>query len=161
MHALLCMCVYTNCHTYTRTHTNIYKNELSTLTKIMCYHHVYLDRSWAAPFEMYDLRMYRHTLGQPLTDADILSIAFEAIPTAAQPQFTNAQCLQITDPKMEDQAWKDVFGNSCDWCKFLSLHFCSLCFHIFHRNCCAGMPSYSPTNLQCLLPSGHTRHSSW
>jgi hypothetical protein len=80
---------------------------------------------------MYDLRMYRHTLGQPLTDADILSIAFEAIPTAAQPQFTNAQCLQITDPKMEDQAWKDVFGNSCDWCKFLSLHFCSLCFHIF------------------------------
>jgi hypothetical protein len=58
---------------------------------------------------------YIHSSGSPLQHTDIYSIAFEQIPTAAAAVFANAKCLQMTDTQMEDQSWRDVFGNSCDW----------------------------------------------
>ena len=79
--------------------------------------HVYLNRTWAHEIEIFDMREYVHTAGFPLQAADIYSIAFEPTPAAAQTYFADAKCLQITDPNMEDKGWKDVFMNSCDWCK--------------------------------------------
>jgi len=79
--------------------------------------HVCLNRTWAHEIEIFDMREYVHTAGSPLQAADIYSIAFEPTPAAAQTYFADAKCLQITDPNMEDKAWKDIFMNSCDWCK--------------------------------------------
>ena len=105
-----------------------------------CNMDLFIGRSWAFPHEIYDVRQYVHVPGQPLKDADIKAIAFEAIPTAASQYFVNSQCLQITDPKMEDQGWTDVFGNSCDWCKSCK----EVC-------ACLAQPPPATTPLECFI----------
>lgn len=59
--------------------------------------------------------------------SDIYRIAFESIPAAASNVFANAKCLQMSDPAMEDQGWKDVFGNSCEWYHKHRIQFPELC----------------------------------
>jgi hypothetical protein len=99
--------------------------------------HLDVGRDWAQEVEIYDMRQYVHTAGSPLRAADIYSIAFEPFPAVVANTFDNAVCLQITDPKMEDQGWRDVFMNSCDWCKlFVCLCLCTRvhCIMLVHRH---------------------------
>jgi hypothetical protein len=92
-----------------------------------------MHRDWAQEIEMYDVRQYVHTAGSPLRAADINSIAFEPFPAGnllVTNTFANSVCLQISNPKMEDQGWRDVFMNSCDWCK-LCVCLC-VCVYALH-----------------------------
>jgi len=62
-----------------------------------------------------------------MSHSDIERIASETIPAAASNFFANAKCLQMSDPAMEDKAWKDVFGNSCEWYHKFRTKFPELC----------------------------------
>ena len=70
---------------------------------------------YGAETEVFDLRMYKHAVNAPLSAADIFAIANDAIPAHALPYFSDAQCLRLSDVRMEDQGWADVYGNTCEW----------------------------------------------
>ena len=89
---------------------------------------------------------YVHKFGSPLQHSDIKSIAFEPIPTAAATAFANAICLPITDPKMEDRTWTDVFGNSCDWYHKHRKTFPKLCAGLDVRENC---PQACQSKFEC------------
>lgn len=61
--------------------------------------------------ELYDLRMYVHTPGNPLTARDVLAIAKGATPGISE----NYKCLPIESESMVDTTWKDTWGHSCQW----------------------------------------------
>ena len=110
--------------------------------------------SWASEVELYDVRMYKHKNGSPLQHSDIFSIAFEPTPPAAATVFANAKCLQITDPAMEDQSWKDVFGNSCDWYHKHRKSFPELCAGQDVRNAC---PQACQSKFECYRKFVHPK----
>jgi hypothetical protein len=116
-----------------------------------------MQRGWAQEIEIYDMRQYVHMAGSPLRAADIYSIAFEPFPAGnllVTNTFANSVCLQITDPKMEDQGWRDVFMNSCDWCKLCVCLCVFVCMHCI-------MQSPSPCTVVRACTENNTVYLRW
>ncbi|EKX42859.1 hypothetical protein GUITHDRAFT_140993 [Guillardia theta CCMP2712] len=67
--------------------------------------------TYGAPIELYDVRMYVHSISGILTAQDIWRESIQFAPVLG-----NHHCLNISSPDMQDDGiWSDPYGHECSW----------------------------------------------